>query len=37
GVSVLLVVFAWTGLRIARWEGAALLLGYLAYLFVLWP
>ncbi|MBF0375592.1 MAG: calcium/sodium antiporter [Alphaproteobacteria bacterium] len=37
GVSVLLVVFAWTGLRIARWEGAALLLGYVAYLFVLWP
>ncbi|MBF0327510.1 MAG: calcium/sodium antiporter [Alphaproteobacteria bacterium] len=37
GVSVLLVVLAWTGLRIARWEGAAMLLGYLAYLFLLWP
>jgi cation:H+ antiporter len=37
GVSVLLVAFAWTGQRIARWEGTALLLGYLAYVFVLWP
>lgn len=37
GVSLLLVAFAWTGLRIARWEGAALLLGYLAYLWLLWP
>lgn len=37
GVSVLLVAFAWTGLRIARWEGTALLFGYLAYLVLLWP
>ncbi|WP_433990182.1 Inner membrane protein YrbG (plasmid) [Pseudoseohaeicola sp. NH-UV-7] len=37
GVSVLIVVFAWTGLRIARWEGAALFAGYLGYLYVLWP
>ena len=37
GVSVLLVAFAWTGLRIARWEGAALLLGYIAYAYLVWP
>lgn len=37
GVSVLLVAFAWTGLRIARWEGAALLLGYIAYATIIWP
>jgi cation:H+ antiporter len=36
-VSILLLVFAWTGRRIARWEGAALLAGYALYLFVLWP
>lgn len=37
GVSLALVAFAWTGLRIARWEGAALLAGYVAYVYVLWP
>ena len=37
GVLAVLVAFAWTGRRIARWEGAALLLGYLVYVFVLWP
>lgn len=37
GVSVLLVAFASTGLRIARLEGAALLLGYVAYVIVVWP
>lgn len=37
GVSVLLVGFAWTGLRIARWEGAALLAGYFAYVYLIWP
>lgn len=37
GVSLVLVVFAATGLRIARGEGAVLLVGYLAYLYVLWP
>lgn len=37
GVSVLLVVFAATGLRIGRREGAALLAGYGAYLWLLWP
>ncbi len=37
GVSLLLIAAAWTGLRISRWEGAVLLLGYLAYLWLLWP
>ncbi len=37
GVSLALVLFAATGLRIARWEGAALLAGYLGYLYLLWP
>lgn len=36
-VSVLLVFFAATGLRIARWEGGVLLAGYLGYIAVLWP
>jgi cation:H+ antiporter len=36
-VSVLLFAFAWTSHRIARWEGAAMLLAYGAYVFVLWP
>lgn len=35
--SVALLVFARTGLRIGRVEGAALLAGYGAYLFMLWP
>ena len=33
GVSIALVVFAWTGLKINRWEGAALLAGYGAYVY----
>lgn len=37
GVSVLLFAFAWTGHRISRWEGMALLFGYVAYVVVLWP
>lgn len=37
GVSLALVVFAWTGFRIARWEAAVLLAGYVAYLYVTWP
>jgi cation:H+ antiporter len=37
GVSVLLLAVAWTGLRIARLEGAILLAGYCGYVFVLWP
>ena len=37
GVSIALVVFAWSGLRINRWEGAALLAGYGGYLYLVWP
>lgn len=37
GVSLVLVVFAWTGLRIARWEGAVLLTGYVVYVYAIWP
>ena len=37
GVSLLLVLFAATGLRIARWEGAVLLAGYCAYVWTIWP
>ena len=36
-VSLALVAFAWTGLRIARWEGATLLAGYVAYVYFIWP
>ncbi len=36
-VSVLLVVFAATGKRIGRAEGAVLLAGYVAYIAWLWP
>lgn len=32
GVNVLLVPFAWTRLRLERWEGALLLAGYLLFL-----
>ncbi|MDF2095758.1 calcium/sodium antiporter [Aquibaculum arenosum] len=37
GVTLVLVLFAWSGRRIARWEGALLLAGYGLYIFVLWP
>lgn len=37
GVSLALVAFAWTGLRIARWEGAVLLSAYVAYVYSIWP
>lgn len=37
GVSLALLAFAWTGLRIARWEGMALLTGYVAYVYLIWP
>lgn len=33
--TLLLTLFAFTGLRINRWEGAALLVGYAAYMIVL--
>jgi cation:H+ antiporter len=36
-VSLALISFAWTGLRIARWEGALLLGGYVAYVYAIWP
>jgi cation:H+ antiporter len=36
GATLLLAVFAWSGLRIARWEGAVLLAGYAVYLALLW-
>ena len=35
--SLLLVIFAATGRRISRGEGAVFLAAYLAYLYVLWP
>lgn len=37
GASLLVVVLAYTGRRIARWEGALLLAGYIAYIALLWP
>lgn len=37
GVSLVLFAFAWTGLRIARWEGAVLLAGYVVYVYAIWP
>jgi cation:H+ antiporter len=37
GVSALLVIFAWTGLRIARREGLVLLAGYAGYVYAIWP
>lgn len=36
-VSVLLFAFAWTGLRIGRREGGALLAGYVLYVWWIWP
>lgn len=36
-VSLTLLLFAWTGGRIGRREGGVLLLGYVAYVAVLWP
>ncbi len=37
GVSLALVFVARTGLRIARWEGALLLAGYVVYVYAIWP
>jgi cation:H+ antiporter len=37
GVSVALLAFAWSGLRIGRREGGALLAGYAAYVWWIWP
>jgi cation:H+ antiporter len=36
-VSVLVIVFAWTGKRISRREGGVLLAGYVGYIAWLWP
>ena len=36
-VSLVLMLFAWTGWRIGRREGVVLLVGYAAYLWALWP
>lgn len=36
-VSLLIVAFAWTGMRIVRWEGAVLMAGYATYVYVIWP
>jgi cation:H+ antiporter len=35
GVTLLLLPFSWTGRRIARWEGALLVLGYALFLVIL--
>jgi cation:H+ antiporter len=37
GVCLLLLLVAWTGLRVARWEGGLLLAGYAAYVWWIWP
>ncbi|WP_349368146.1 calcium/sodium antiporter [Salinarimonas sp.] len=37
GVTVLMLLFAYTARRIVRWEGAALIAGYGAYLYLIWP
>lgn len=36
-VSALVVVLAYTGRRLARWEGAVLVAGYIVYVWWLWP
>ena len=35
--AVALIIFARSGFRVSRWEGAALLAGYAIYLYTLWP
>jgi cation:H+ antiporter len=37
GISVLLMLLAWTGWRIGRREGALLLAGYVSYVWWIWP
>lgn len=37
GISVVLLLIAWTGFKLKRWEGALLLLLYAGYLMYLWP
>ncbi len=36
-MSAALLPLLWTGLRLQRWEGAALFAAYLAYVLILWP
>lgn len=36
-VSFLMLLFAWTGLRVGRREGGLLISGYAIYLWLLWP
>ncbi|GGK49851.1 calcium/sodium antiporter [Salinarimonas ramus] len=37
GVTLLMLLFAFTSRRIVRWEGAVLIAGYVAYVWLLWP
>lgn len=37
GISLVLLVIAWTGFKLHRWEGALLLATYGGYLWHLWP
>lgn len=37
GVSLALITFAWTGYKVARWEGAILLTVYAVYVYSIWP
>ncbi|MGL5837556.1 MAG: calcium/sodium antiporter [Sphingorhabdus sp.] len=37
GVSVLLLLFLWTGRTITRFEGGLLILGYIVYVWAIWP
>ena len=37
GISAIVMVFAFTGRRLSRGEGAVLLAGYAAYVFLVWP
>jgi cation:H+ antiporter len=36
-MAVVLLPLIWTRLAVARWEGALLVAGYCAYVYVLWP
>ncbi len=35
--SAAMLLFAWSGYRVSRWEGGALLAGYITYIYVLLP
>ena len=36
-VSVIVIILAWTGFKLSRWEGAVLIGGYIAYVYAIWP